>query len=238
MFEVRPSRDLEEYGHAIFGIGQYFGARPDEQRLQRFSKVLDARADARRARGRRDRRRRRRVHVRLLGARRHAPVRRRDRRRRLSDASPARRPARADGRAAARRARARRADRRAVGERGDDLRALRLRDRVVGGRGEDRPRVGRVRAAARAQGTDAVRDAGAGARALSAGLGGVAPRASRRLLPHARLVGAPDAAAARRGEGEPEALRRARPRRRDAGLCGVPHASTASKTACRTRAPK
>jgi predicted acetyltransferase len=40
-FEIRPSRDLEEYGSAIFGIGQYFGARPDEERLQRFSKVLD-----------------------------------------------------------------------------------------------------------------------------------------------------------------------------------------------------
>ena len=41
MLEIRPCRDYEEYGDAIFGIGQYFGARPDEQRLQRFSKVLD-----------------------------------------------------------------------------------------------------------------------------------------------------------------------------------------------------
>ena len=41
MFEIRPSRNMEEYGDAIFGIGQYFGARPDEERLQRFSKVLD-----------------------------------------------------------------------------------------------------------------------------------------------------------------------------------------------------
>jgi predicted acetyltransferase len=41
MFEVRPSGDLEEYGDAIFGIGQYFGARPDEDRLLRFSKVLE-----------------------------------------------------------------------------------------------------------------------------------------------------------------------------------------------------
>ncbi|MGZ8717286.1 MAG: GNAT family N-acetyltransferase [Gaiellaceae bacterium] len=40
MFEVRPSRDLEEFGRAIFGIGQYFGAPPDEERLRRFSKVL------------------------------------------------------------------------------------------------------------------------------------------------------------------------------------------------------
>ena len=41
MFEIRPSRNLEEYGDAIFGIGQYFGAKPDEERLQRFAKVLD-----------------------------------------------------------------------------------------------------------------------------------------------------------------------------------------------------
>jgi predicted acetyltransferase len=41
MFEVRPSSGLEEYGDAIFGIGQYFGARPDEDRLLRFSKVLE-----------------------------------------------------------------------------------------------------------------------------------------------------------------------------------------------------
>jgi predicted acetyltransferase len=40
-FEIRPSRDMEEFGDAIFGIGQYFGARPDEERLQRFSKVLE-----------------------------------------------------------------------------------------------------------------------------------------------------------------------------------------------------
>jgi predicted acetyltransferase len=40
-FEVRPSQDLKEYGDAIFGIGQYFGAAADEERLQRFSKVLD-----------------------------------------------------------------------------------------------------------------------------------------------------------------------------------------------------
>jgi predicted acetyltransferase len=41
VFEVRPSRDMEEYGRAIFGIGQYFGAAPDEERLERFSRVLD-----------------------------------------------------------------------------------------------------------------------------------------------------------------------------------------------------
>jgi hypothetical protein len=41
VFEIRPCTTMEEYGDAIFGIGQYFGARPDEQRLERFSKVLD-----------------------------------------------------------------------------------------------------------------------------------------------------------------------------------------------------
>jgi predicted acetyltransferase len=41
VFEIRPSSTMEEYGNAIFGIGQYFGAKPDEERLQRFSKVLD-----------------------------------------------------------------------------------------------------------------------------------------------------------------------------------------------------
>lgn len=40
-FVVRPTRDLEEYGRAFFGIGQYFGAMPTEERLQRFSMVLD-----------------------------------------------------------------------------------------------------------------------------------------------------------------------------------------------------
>ena len=40
-FEVRLSRDLEEYGRAVFGIAQYFGAAPDEERLQRFSQVLE-----------------------------------------------------------------------------------------------------------------------------------------------------------------------------------------------------
>ena len=40
-FVVRPSRDMKEYGDAIFGIGQYFGAAADEERLQRFTRVLD-----------------------------------------------------------------------------------------------------------------------------------------------------------------------------------------------------
>jgi predicted acetyltransferase len=40
-FEVRPSANLQEYGDAIFGIGQYFGAAFDNERLERFSKVLD-----------------------------------------------------------------------------------------------------------------------------------------------------------------------------------------------------
>ena len=40
MFDVRPARDRDEYGRAIYGIGQYFGAAPTEERLERFSKVL------------------------------------------------------------------------------------------------------------------------------------------------------------------------------------------------------
>ncbi|HVA29922.1 MAG TPA: GNAT family N-acetyltransferase [Gaiellaceae bacterium] len=40
-FEVRPTCDLEEFGRAIFGIAQYFGAAPDEERLGRFARVLE-----------------------------------------------------------------------------------------------------------------------------------------------------------------------------------------------------
>ena len=40
MFEVRPAQNLEEYGHAIYGIGQYFGPPPSEERLERFAQVL------------------------------------------------------------------------------------------------------------------------------------------------------------------------------------------------------
>ena len=40
MFEVRQVTDREEYGKAIYGIGQYFGAAPTEEGLERFSKVL------------------------------------------------------------------------------------------------------------------------------------------------------------------------------------------------------
>ena len=40
-FEVRPARDLDEYGRALFAIGQYFGAPADEERLGRFTKVLE-----------------------------------------------------------------------------------------------------------------------------------------------------------------------------------------------------
>jgi predicted acetyltransferase len=40
MFDVRPARDLDEYGRAFYGIGQYFGAAPSEERLERFSRLL------------------------------------------------------------------------------------------------------------------------------------------------------------------------------------------------------
>ena len=40
MFEVRATRDVEEFGRAFYGIGQYFGAPPTPERLERFTKVL------------------------------------------------------------------------------------------------------------------------------------------------------------------------------------------------------
>ena len=40
MFEARPTRDREEYARAFYGIGQYFGGRPTEQQLDRFSTYL------------------------------------------------------------------------------------------------------------------------------------------------------------------------------------------------------
>ena len=39
-FEVRPCRDLEEFGQAVFAIGQYFGLELTEERIDRFSKNL------------------------------------------------------------------------------------------------------------------------------------------------------------------------------------------------------
>jgi predicted acetyltransferase len=40
MFEVRPSGSPEEYGLAVYGIGQYFGAPPSEEQIARFKQVL------------------------------------------------------------------------------------------------------------------------------------------------------------------------------------------------------
>jgi predicted acetyltransferase len=40
MFDVRHVADQDEYGRAIFSIGQYFGAPPTEEMLDRFEKVL------------------------------------------------------------------------------------------------------------------------------------------------------------------------------------------------------
>jgi len=40
MFEVRPARDQDEYGRALYGVAQYFGAAPNEEQLERFSKLL------------------------------------------------------------------------------------------------------------------------------------------------------------------------------------------------------
>ena len=40
MFEVRPSSNPEEYGLAVYGIGQYVGAPPTEEQIGRFKQVL------------------------------------------------------------------------------------------------------------------------------------------------------------------------------------------------------
>jgi predicted acetyltransferase len=40
VFEVRPSNTPEEYGLAVYGLGQYFGAPPTEEQIGRFKQVL------------------------------------------------------------------------------------------------------------------------------------------------------------------------------------------------------
>ena len=73
MFEVRATSDRDGVRQrAIYGIGQYFGAAPTEERLERFSKVLPHERMHAALDGRPDRRRRRRVPVRAVGAGRHA----------------------------------------------------------------------------------------------------------------------------------------------------------------------
>jgi predicted acetyltransferase len=39
-FKVMPCTNLEEFGQAVFAIGQYFGMEPTEERMERFSKNL------------------------------------------------------------------------------------------------------------------------------------------------------------------------------------------------------
>ena len=39
-FRVRETRNLEEFGQAVFAIGQYFGLDPTEERMERFSMNL------------------------------------------------------------------------------------------------------------------------------------------------------------------------------------------------------
>src|SRR5690349_95177 len=41
MFEVRPVRDDEEFGSAFYAIGQYFGAPLDQERIDRFRRILE-----------------------------------------------------------------------------------------------------------------------------------------------------------------------------------------------------
>src|SRR4051812_49821187 len=40
MFEVRATRDREEFRRAFFGIGQYFGGPPTDEQIERFEQVL------------------------------------------------------------------------------------------------------------------------------------------------------------------------------------------------------
>lgn len=40
MFDVRPVRDQEEFGRALYGIGQYFDAPATEEQLDRFTQML------------------------------------------------------------------------------------------------------------------------------------------------------------------------------------------------------
>jgi predicted acetyltransferase len=40
VLEVRPSRDADEFGRAVYGIGQYFGAPRTEEQIDRFKQVL------------------------------------------------------------------------------------------------------------------------------------------------------------------------------------------------------
>ena len=39
-FKVKPCTNLDEFGQAVFAIGQYFGMEPTEERMERFSKNL------------------------------------------------------------------------------------------------------------------------------------------------------------------------------------------------------
>lgn len=40
MFEIRPSSNAEEFGSAVYGIGQYFGGPLTEERINRFNQLL------------------------------------------------------------------------------------------------------------------------------------------------------------------------------------------------------
>ncbi|HSG80360.1 MAG TPA: GNAT family N-acetyltransferase, partial [Acidimicrobiia bacterium] len=39
-FTVRPCANLDEFGRAVLGVGQYFGMELDEERMERFSRNL------------------------------------------------------------------------------------------------------------------------------------------------------------------------------------------------------
>ena len=124
-FKVKPCTNLEEFGQAVFAIGQYFGMVADRGAFGALLEEPADRAHARRARERHDRRRR--------CVRSSSPFPAARFRRRASPSSARSRrtvgggAASDDACAARRRACARRACRAAVGLRGHDLRSLRLR---------------------------------------------------------------------------------------------------------------
>ena len=131
-WDVRPTTDLEEFKRR---------RRRDRALLRRLARGRRARAavrerpaagaDARRVRRRPDRRWRGGVSVRADRARRHRPLRRRDRRRRPADAPSSRRADGDDARPARGHPRARRADRGALGLGGGHLPPVRLRHGVA-----------------------------------------------------------------------------------------------------------
>ncbi len=224
MFDVRPTENLEDFQRRVPRDRPVLRRRAERGARGEVQPEPAVRADARRARGRLDRRRRRCLPVRAVNSGRDRALRGRHRRRRVPDAPSPRRSPRDDARAARRHPRARRADRGPLGVRGDDLRALRLRDGVGHRRDLAGTRALAVRAAVRAARSRAAARADRGARAAPADLGACASADTGDVQARAAVVGEPGGhGSARAASGwRPEALRAARARRRAAGVCDLP----------------